>query len=296
MSLVMTVAPEELTKITRSLPSDLRVTDSTNGKQFRGDGVVISVYSTGKIVFQGKNAQEWYSRLSATCSPETGDDDLSAYASEYPRIGTDESGKGDFFGPLVIAGFCVRNRETAAALEELGVRDSKKIADSRIPSLAREIRDWGEHEVITIMPEKYNQLYDKMKNLNQILAWAHSRALENLMLRVHCDLAIADQFGDRQYIERSLFSRGRKATLVQTPRAERDIAVAAASILAREEFLLRLGQLSVRHSADLPKGAGDKVLEVGMRLVKDRGPESLLFVSKTHFRTYNEIVNSLNRT
>src|SRR3972149_887344 len=160
-------------------------------------------------------------------------------------IGTDESGKGDYFGPLVIAGvFC--NLELEKELKALNVRDSKVVSDNQVKQMAEKIRQICLHNLVVIGPEKYNQLYEKIKNLNKLLAWGHARVIENLLdsLPSKVDLVISDKFGDEKFVERALMEKGKKIRLEQRIKAEEDVAVAAASILARAEFLTRLRRLS----------------------------------------------------
>lgn len=207
-----------------------------------------------------------------------------------PHIGTDESGKGDYFGPLVIAGVWV-DESLQISLVRLGVRDSKEISDSQCQKLAAAIREMcpGKYQVVEISPERYNQLQAQLvrekKNLNHLLAWGHARAIESLLNRHHCDQAIADQFGDEKYIASKLMERGKSLKLLQTPKAERFIAVAAASVLARDHFLSRLAELSKEAGVTIPKGASPAAVEAAKQIVKARGIESLNRFVKLHFKT-----------
>ncbi len=186
-----------------------------------------------------------------------------------PRIGVDESGKGDFFGPLVIAGVFV-DEAGARNLMEIGVRDSKLIkSDARIAEMAKRIRTSAGcvANVVAIGPEKYNQLHARMRNVNDILGWGHARVIENLLGRVDSPKAISDQFGNKRIIERALMERGRKIQLVQRHKAESDLAVAAASIIARDEFVVRLRRLGRKYGVELRKGASAAVQEAACDLV-----------------------------
>lgn len=201
------------------------------------------------------------------------------------RIGIDESGKGDYFGPLVIAAVFV-DATTQGELALMEVRDSKKISDGRILEMAPDIKTICPHSVIAIGPQKYNELYAKIKNLNRLLAWGHAKALENLLERgVSCERAISDQFGDERLILNALQEKGRKIVLEQRTKAEADLAVAAASILARAEFLIRLKRLSEEIGTTLPKGASIAVELAGKMIVKKHGRERLQSVAKLHFKT-----------
>lgn len=214
------------------------------------------------------------------------------FPAEKGRLGTDESGKGDYFGPLVIAGVFLPE-EQEEVLFELGVKDSKRFSDNRVRELAGLIKKGYTHSIVAIGPEKYNSLYTKLRNLNRILAWAHSRVIENLLEEVNCKLAITDQFGDKAFVLNALMKRGKSIELIQRPRAEEDLAVAAASILARAEFLTRLYFLSKDIEFDLPKGASPLVEEAGLKLVKAHGVQVLDKVAKKHFKNTARILSSV---
>jgi ribonuclease HIII len=205
------------------------------------------------------------------------------------RIGIDESGKGDYFGPLVIAAVFL-DATTQNELTLMNVRDSKKISDGRILDMAPDIRMLCPHTMIAIGPQRYNELYAKIRNLNRRLAWGHAKALETLLDKVSCAHAIADQFGDEQLILNVLQEKGRTIVLEQRHKAESDLAVAAASILARAEFLHRLKRLSDGIGTTLPKGASLAVELAGRMIVKKHGAERLGLVAKLHFKTTQAVL------
>lgn len=204
------------------------------------------------------------------------------------HIGVDESGKGDYFGPLVIAA-CFVGPEHLAELD--GVKDSKKLTDPMALKLAGRIRAVCPHEVIAIGPAKYNELYAKFRNLNKLLAWGHARAIENVLSKRACSLVISDQFADPAGLKRQLFDLGRQVELRSMVRAESDIAVAAASILARAEFLRRLAQLSEKFEVQLPKGATN-VIGPAKTFVGQHGKEQLGQVAKLHFKTTGQVLST----
>lgn len=205
-------------------------------------------------------------------------------------IGTDESGKGDFFGPLVIGGVYVDSK-TKGALLNLKVRDSKRISDNVIKELDFQIRSICIYSVVVIGPEKYNLLYNKMKNLNKLLAWGHARVIENILLRVDCKKAISDQFGSELYIKNALMKLGKKIELTQTPRAEADLGVAAASILARAEFLRKMERLSEECGFELSKGASEQVDSAARKIVQQMGKDALNRFVKLHFKNTTRITD-----
>ncbi|MBI3809557.1 MAG: ribonuclease HIII [Nitrospirae bacterium] len=204
-------------------------------------------------------------------------------------IGIDESGKGDYFGPLVIAAVHV-TPGLAEDLRALNVRDSKKIADSVIRKLEVDIKTLCRHSVIAIGPERYNELYGKIRNLNRLLAWGHAKALETLLEQVPCERAIADQFGDERLILNALQEKGRQIKLEQRHKGEEDIAVAAASIVARAEFVRRLERLAAQWGMPLPKGASQAVEAAAKALVRKHGQEGLAKVAKLHFKTTKAVL------
>ena len=210
-----------------------------------------------------------------------------------PRIGVDESGKGDFFGPLCIAGVYV-NERVLAAWKDAGIRDSKNISsDKKISDLAELIRHTPGcvTDLVVVGNEAYNRLYHKMKSVNTLLAWGHARVIENLMgkryqMNPPPVKAISDQFAaSKSVIEKALMTAGREIQLVQRHKAETDIAVAAASILARDGFVQGLAKLEHQFQMKFPKGAGGTVDTAAKELVAQRGADQLGLVAKTHFRT-----------
>jgi len=217
-------------------------------------------------------------------------DQPELFPAEKGHIGTDESGKGDYFGPIVIAGvFLPEGQEDV--LREFGVKDSKRTSDGRAQELAEMIKKGYTHSVVSIGPERYNELYEKLRNLNRILAWGHSRAIENILEKVPCRLAITDQFGDKAFVMNALMKKGKRLELIQRPKAEEDMAVAAASLLARAEFLKRLHFLSIDMGVNLPKGASSLVEEAGAKLVRLHGAQILDKVAKKHFKTTGRVLN-----
>lgn len=215
--------------------------------------------------------------------------------SFVPIIGTDESGKGDYFGPLVSAGVYV-DLNTKPLLEKIGVRDSKKLNDNQIIYIAKGIKKVcaNQFSVIEISPETYNNLYNQFKsegkNLNVLLAWAHAKAIEEVLTKVECENALSDKFADEKFIISKLQEKGKRISLRQEHKAEANIAVAAASILARERFLEKLKKLSVDLGIELPKGASPLVIEQAKKVVKKFGEETLKKIAKLHFKTTDSVI------
>ncbi|HSI15681.1 MAG TPA: ribonuclease HIII [Chthoniobacter sp.] len=260
------------------------------------DKLNVAVYEKGpKVVLQGKGTQDFVTfRLEPEILGEAkiGYEDVVNPEMFAPHFGVDESGKGDFFGPLVIAG-CYTDRGITRKLMDAGIQDSKKIgSDKRIRELAEVIKrtQGAVHSVVAIGPEKYNQLYAKFGNLNRLLAWGHARIIENLLeIRPDCPRALSDQFANPALIKRALLEKGRAIQLDQRTKAESDVAVAAASILAREAFIDWLRNKGREMQAELPRGASALVKQVGRDLIAKHGPEVLCRLAKTHFKTASEL-------
>jgi ribonuclease HIII len=253
-------------------------------------------YESGKLVVQGKGTQDFVEFvLEPTILQEVklGYETVLHPELLAPRIGVDESGKGDFFGPLCIAAVYL-NETMIPAWKNAGIRDSKNIgSDRRIAELAQLIRHTPGcvFSVVPIGNAAYNRLYFRMKSVNKVLAWGHARAIENMMgVKYRMDpppvRAISDQFAhDKDVIAKALMPLGRAIELVQRHKAEEDLVVAAASILARNEFVTRLRDLGHKFDLEFPKGAGTNVDVVAKEFVAQRGAAALQEVAKTHFRT-----------
>ena len=260
------------------------------------DKLNVAVYEKGpKVVLQGKGTQDFVTfRLEPEVLGEAklGYEEVLQPEMFEPHFGVDESGKGDFFGPLVIAG-CYTDADVTRTLMAAGIQDSKRIgSDQRIRDLADLIRSTrgATHSVVAIGPEKYNELYRKFGNLNKLLAWGHARIIENLAeARPDCPRALSDQFANPALIKRALLEKGRGIQLDQRTKAESDIAVAAASILARERFIDWLGKHGRDLKTTLPRGASAQVKAAARSLVAAHGPQILARVAKTHFKTASEI-------
>jgi len=217
----------------------------------------------------------------------------------FPIIGTDESGKGDYFGPLVCAGVYV-DKDIEKKLSQLGIRDSKKLSDTRNIDLSQKIKQicHSKFAIIEISPETYNNLFEQFQkekmNLNTLLAWGHAKAIEEILINNKCEKAIADQFADEKFILGKLQEKGKKINLIQMHRAEQNIAVAAASILARARFLEKLSMLSNEYKVEFPKGASERVIKIGKDFINTHDQNHLRKVAKMHFKITNKIVSKSN--
>ena len=205
-------------------------------------------------------------------------------------IGVDESGKGDFFGPLVVAAL-LADEDRTAELTAIGARDSKKIADRRLLQIDTELRRGFPHGVVIILPEEYNDRYEQVRNLNKLLAAGHARAIELVLAKSEADIAISDKFGKTELVELAMRERGHLLPVHQLVRGEAVPQVAAASVLARAAFIRQMQELSRLAGIRLPLGAAGQVDEAGRRVVAARGVDFLRKIAKTHFKNYSRVVN-----
>ncbi|MEA3346503.1 MAG: ribonuclease HIII [Candidatus Auribacterota bacterium] len=259
----------------------------------RSSNTSISVYSSGKVFVQGKGTRDFVEFIFeplilkelTLVSPFLKKPDVTK------RIGVDESGKGDFFGPLVVCAVCAGG-DSILKLAKDGVRDSKKItSENKIQMLAKNIIRNAKVETVIIKPERFNELYEKMKNMNLILAWAHACAIENLLKKADCSLVIVDRFTTRPLLESMLKEKGKMAKIIQRTKGEEDIVVAAASICARACFVNEINLMGKKHEMLFPKGGkSDKILESLKGFVSKFGKDNLKKVAKINFKTAQEIL------
>ena len=258
----------------------------------------VVAYNSGKLTVQGGGTEDFVTFL---LEPEIlhtftfGYEEEPAEEAVDPHGGVDESGKGDFFGPLCIAGVYA-DEVTGPKLRAIGCCDSKLIKSSKkIMELSAGIREIAGNgwTAVVIGPESYNRLYAKFGNLNRLLAWGHARVIESLLEKVPaCPRMLSDKFADERLIRRALLTRGREIRLDQRTKAESDVAVAAASILSREQFLRGMAKLEAEFGIELPRGAGLQVKAAGRSLMERFGASVFERCAKTHFKTWNELTGT----
>lgn len=259
----------------------------------RAENLTVNLYTSGKVLVQGEGTEEFVRFVlepQVTGEARLGYEDVLDPMASAPHIGVDESGKGDYFGPLVVAA-AYTDETLSTKMREIGAKDCKALSDRQVLEIGAKLRALlGPNRFTTVCmgPEAYNRNYEKTGNGNRILAWGHARAIENLLERIpSCPRAVADQFGSSERtIQGALMERGRKIILEQHHKAESDIAVAAASIIAREHFLRELDSLGRKFGVKLPKGAAHSTtLPAARAIVAAHGEEALRKVAKVNFRT-----------
>lgn len=253
-------------------------------------------YNSGKFVIQGKNIAPLFDKLSENfmeiqekgrnIKQEGTKSDLPVLP--LPYIGTDESGKGDFFGPLVVAGVMITEKNRKI-FEDLGIKDSKMLKDEQMLKMSQQIQKHSVFSIVAISNAKYNELYIKFRNLNKLLAWGHARVIENMLEKHPCNYALSDKFGDESLIQNALMKNGQTIQLEQRVRAESDLAVAAASVLARATFVQRMRDLESFYGCKFPKGCNENVKEAAKEFTRMYDKKRLYEVCKGHFKTYHEL-------
>lgn len=263
--------------------------------------VNVSAYTSGKVVVAGKGTEDFVRDViepEVTGAAKLGYDDVLHPDWFESHAGLDESGKGDFFGP-VIAATVIADRPAIEAWIKAGVKDSKKIAETQIIRLDGIIRETKGVVVRTCfcgMP-KYNELMARPgANLNRLLAWQHATALDQALAEKRVPWGLLDQFTEQPLTQRELAKKGVKDfDLRMRTKAEEDPVVAAASVVARAEFVRQMNLLSKRLGEKLQKGAGPLVKEQGARIIAKFGARALGDFAKLHFRTAYEVVSAAGK-
>jgi ribonuclease HIII len=259
--------------------------------QGKKSGITVTLYTSGKLVVQGKASPEF---IEFYLEPELLKNvSFTHPVSNYdtsPRIGVDEAGKGDFFGPLCIAGV-YGGEEEIEKLLKMGVKDSKSLGDVEIHRIADKIKQSVPHHVVRIGPAKYNEIYPQFGNLNLLLAWGHATVIEALSTETGCKRALVDQFSKSPLVQNALKRKKLIIEFEQRTKAESDPVVAAASILARDAFVRGIEALGKNYGITLPKGASNAVIQTGVRLMREHGMQIFDAVAKKHFKTLTDITN-----
>lgn len=268
---------------------------------FKGPKVNVTAYTSGKVVVAGKGTEEFVQNVieaEVTGAPKLGYDEVLHPDWFEPHAGLDESGKGDLFGP-VVAATVIAEKPAIEAWRKSGVRDSKAIEDSQILKLDDIIRNTPGVIVETVYcgMDKYNELMLKPQaNLNRLLAWQHARALEAALQKKWVPRGLLDQFTKEPLVQRELKKRGlERFDLAMRTKAEEDPVVAAASVVARAEFVRQMRSLSREFGEKLQFGAGTQAKAQAALIIERHGARALGKFAKLHFRTCYEVVSAAGK-
>jgi ribonuclease HIII len=284
---------------------------SVEGERFNATLYAKEKHSRRKLCVQGAGAEDF---VLFTLEPlvlggaSLGYEKVLNPEATAPHAGSDESGKGDYFGPLVVC-CAYTDGDLAAKMEEMGVKDCKQMTDKAVLATGAKLRALlgpDGHAVVKMGPAAYNRLYAKMRNINRMLAWAHGVAIEELLTRrPGCPRVVVDQFAPTEAtILRALKEKGRAAKIEQRHKAESDIAVAAASVIAREIFLRDIMKMSdevfgppAEGRENVPAGSSDpRVRKLAEEMVEKHGPVWLMNHAKAHFQTTDKVLAACGRS
>lgn len=264
----------------------------------------ITGYKSGKVLFQGSGAEReanrWSNDLIKPKVSAAKGDTLPPGFSQTSVIGSDETGTGDFFGPMTVAA-CFVSSDQIKLIQELGVKDSKMLTDSLMRKIAPDLKEVLTYSILTLGNEKYNKVQAKGWSQGKIKALLHNQALKHVLNKMtpqKPDYILIDQFAERGIyynhikMEKEII---RENVLFSTKAEQLHVAVAAASILARVAFLEEMDRLSLDAGVTLPKGAGPKVDEVAAKIVFAKGEEYLSTITKKHFANTGKALAIVNK-
>lgn len=268
--------------------------------QAEEEDTVITMYESGKVMFQGKSADVdaamWGVALENTKEKQEEAKKADEKYYNTNAVGSDEVGTGDYFGPIVVTATYVK-KEDIPYLESLGVGDSKKIDDSKILKIAPEIAKRVKYRSIILSNKEYNEKYAKDINMNKIKAIMHNKVLYQLMVeeKPEVDYIIVDEFArEARYYEylRDVRDAQRGITFI-TKAEDKNLAVASGSIISRYIFLKEFDKLCDSIHIPLPKGAGKDVDTIGEEVVEKYGKDKLKEIAKFNFKNTDRILHTM---
>ena len=285
-TLVLTLAPGEQRQLKQRLEGASFEHRSVPHAQLsvKGEGVVATLYTSGKLVVQGADPASFTQRYLERDAERDDGPASPLCPTDRPVIGSDEAGKGDYFGPLVVCSLRLP-AEHRDGVAQSDVADSKKLTDETVLGIAPVLQEQFECAIEVLDPPAYNARHAEVKNLNAMLADLHAAAIRRLARED--DVVLIDKFADEKLVAERL--RGLAVDLYQKPKAEAEPAVAAASVVARAVFLERLRELSDEFAVDLHKGAGAPTDAAGRRFLAVHGFDTLEKVAKVHFKNTRKL-------
>lgn len=292
-SLTLTLSPEQVSALEAKYPSNVQPPPPHAVLRLKIDGLTITAYQSGKVLFQGKGIETFIQKNQLESSIKTSKEkskdtpSLPKDFSSWSVMGSDEVGNGAYFGPLTVASAYV-SKEHLPLLKKMGVRDSKDLTDEQIRALVPKIKEVIPYKLLTLWPQKYNEV-QQVKNLNEMKALLHNQALRLLSEKIMPESPegyLIDQFCKPELYYRYLKGQplvDKNKTYFITKGESHHIAVAAASMIARCAFLDGLDSLSAEYGYKLPSGAGSNVDQIAAKILKHNGMDTLRKVAKLHF-------------
>lgn len=288
--------------------TNVKVTRNAPGVRFaaKTKDTSITVYNSGKVLFQGAGASQEASRWgmlekkTAKNTTLTKGDLLPENLATLSVVGSDETGTGDFFGPVTVAA-CYVPADKLELVRELGVKDSKQLTDDLMRQIAPDLEATIIHSVLTVTNTKYNDIQQQGNSQGKIKAMLHNQALKHVLRKMgdeKPDYILIDQFAQRKTYYNYLLDEPeiiRENVLLSTRAEGLHLSVAAASIIARVAFLEEMDRLSASVGMTLPKGAGPKVDKVAAKIIMKHGEATLKKMTKWHFANLNKARNLVQK-
>lgn len=252
------------------------------------NGTSITAYTSGKVLFQGKNAEQEAARWGSS------DPSAAKTSSSLPKnfaslavLGSDEVGNGSYFGPLCVCA-AYADKEHLDALKRLGVKDSKMLTDDQIRKMATAIKELIPYRLLVVSPEKYNEIQPKYNAVRMKVA-LHNQAIRLLLDQIaptKPEAILIDQFTSEanymKYVKQESQRIEQKIYFV-TKGEQYHLSVAAASIISRASFLDELDKASLELGTKVPSGAGKPSDELAAKLLRQGGIDLLRKFAKLHF-------------
>lgn len=266
--------------------------------QAEEEDTVITMYESGKVMFQGKSADVDASMWEITLANTNNQEKSKAEEKFYycNSVGSDEVGTGDYFGPIVVTASYVKI-EDIDFIKKLGVLDSKKMDDEKILKIAPQLAKTIKYRSVILNNKEYNEKYSKSSNMNKIKAIMHNKVLYQLIQeeKPNYDYIIVDEFArEARYYEylKGINNIQRNITFM-TKAEDKNLAVACSSVISRYIFLKEFDKIADTLSVPLPKGAGKDVDKIGEEIVDKYGEDKLKEIAKLNFRNTERILHTM---
>ena len=269
----------------------------------RYQNTVINIYSSGKVMFQGKNADQLASQLlpdkQSTTGKHTSSNTTSIQYNRFHCIGSDEAGSCDYFGPLTVCAAYV-SQSHIKILKELGVDDSKKLNDTKIVDLAEQLITFIPHSLLTLDNVKYNERQSIGWSQVKMKAVLHNEAIKNVLQKIEqdqLDYIVIDQFAKREVYQHYTLSAlpFPDKTKFETKGESKSLAIAAASIISRYAFVKHMDHISKKLRMEIPKGASNKVDLIAAKVIQKYDIQQLDTISKKHFNNRDKAIHLMNQ-
>lgn len=305
---VLVMKPEEIEKVMAYYLNN-KIERSAPGVIFAAklSDTAVTIYKSGKVMFQGNGASReaalWggiSKKNEKVVSSNIKGDTLPENFERFSVVGSDETGTGDYFGPIIVAACFVRE-DQVKLVKELGVKDSKMLTDELMRKMAPDLMATLTYSVLVLKNEKYNEIQSRGWSQGKIKALMHNQAIKHVLKKMAPEkpaYILIDQFAERSIYYNHIKAEKeiiRENVLFSTKAEQLHVSVAAASIIARYAFLKEMDRLSEIANTSIPKGASAKVDEIAAKIYLKHGADFLKSITKWHFANTGKAVNLANK-